>query len=150
MAMNGNGRVTPPSPIPDLTKSPSKSKSRKIAKFFRSRSKSPKTAAVGNNCGVTSSSDSGKSSVGSDKPNCKISSSSSCSSGSSSTVGSKPSKTSCLSSPNKKKLGGSLLKLSTMASNGNHGTDYQFTCDSSLPLFVPTPGTVAVGQKAND
>lgn len=140
------GTLTPPSTpspvaplkLPDVTKSPSKSKSRKISKFFRTRSKSPKTA------GATSSSESGKSSLGSD---AKLSSSSSsCSSGMSAPL-TNSTKQKCHSSPkhmspsrhlspSKKQ---SASRKNSCFSTTSSSTDYHFTCDSVIPMFLPNP-----------
>lgn len=139
--------MTPPSTpspvtplkLPDVTKSPSKSKSRKISKFFRTRSKSPKTA------GATSSSESGKSSMSSDAKHS--SSSSSCSSGVSAPLAITPSKQKSHSSPkhmspsrhtspSKKQ---SSRKNSCFSTSTASSTDYHFTCDSVLPMFLPNP-----------
>ena len=122
-----------------LTKSPSKSKSRKIAKFFRTRSKSPKTA------GATSSSESGKSS-GSSSVSAETSSG-----GSSYSAAAPPStliptpinksKPGCNnnsikspkhSSPSKKSKAKNQNVLSSQPES-----DYHFTCDSVLPMFLP-------------
>jgi len=108
--------------LTNVTKSPSKSKSRKISKFFSSRSKSPKTK------GATSSSESGKSSVSS------ADSKSTSSSGSSAGMMKLPKSPAKHQSPSKNKGG-----CKNIMGNGTTTTDYQFTCDSNIPLFLPTP-----------
>ncbi|XP_035703153.1 uncharacterized protein LOC110843535 isoform X2 [Folsomia candida] len=122
-------------------KSPSKSKSRKIARFFRSRSKSPKKvlAAVT----TTSSSESGKSSVSSSDAK-HSSSASSCSSGvsipgSTTSKSQKQHSSPKHQSPSKKQqsLKSKVIHSGFVASS--NGADYHFTCDSALPMFLPNP-----------
>lgn len=142
------GTLTPPSsPFPvaslqhqDVAKSPCKSKSRKISKFFRKRSKSPKTA------GATSSSESGKSSLSSDTKHSSFSSS--CSSGeTASPLPMTPTKQKSHSSSKHISPSRHLSPSKKQGSRKNSGfststaasTDYQFTCDSDLPMFLPDP-----------
>ncbi len=128
------------------TKSPSKSKSRKIAKFFRTRSKSPKTA------GATSSSESGKSS-GSSSVSAETKSSSSAGSSYSGSVPpltlipTTPSKSKSNCNNNTSKSPKHHSSPSKKPSSKNPGTqpksDYHFTCDSVLPLFLPNPNQLS-------
>jgi hypothetical protein len=116
------------------TSSPSKSnKSRKIAKFFRSRSKSPKTlTSAGDNSKLCKFSSSSASS-------CSSSGASSSSSGATLPPTKSP-KHQNKSSPSKNNSMKVHSCFSTATNNlSSISSDYQFTCDSALPAFLPNP-----------
>jgi len=128
-------KVVEASPSP-----PSKSKSRKIAKFFRSRSKSPKKlVAMASKSGGSESEKS--SSDGVKGAHSSTSSASSCSSGASlpPTLLSKPKSPKHTNSPNKKLAPMKVHSCFSTSTTSSISSDYQFTCDSALPIFLPNP-----------